>query len=40
MQFFEEIIVINRANTQIGKKCDSRDWTWITFEAVANAMFA
>ena len=30
---------INRANTQIGIKCDFRDWTRITFEVVANAMF-
>ena len=32
--FFE-----NRANTQIGIKCDFRDWTRIMFEVVANAMF-
>ena len=31
---------INRSNTQIGMKCDFRDWPWITFEAVADAMFA
>ena len=40
MQFFEEINDINRANTQIGTKCDFRDWPRITFEAVADAMFA
>ena len=31
---------INWANTQIGKKCDFRDRRRITFEAVADAMFA
>ena len=30
---------ICRANTQIGIKCDFRDWTRIMFEVVANAMF-
>ena len=40
-QFFEEIkLDINRANTQICIKCDFRDWPRITFEAVADAMFA
>ena len=31
---------INWANTQIGPECDFRDRPWITFEAVADAMFA
>ena len=31
---------INWANTQIGTKCDFRDRPRITFEAVADAMFA
>ena len=31
---------INWANTQIGTKYDLRDRPWITFEAVADAMFA
>ena len=31
---------IHRANTQIGTKCDFRDRPRITFEAVADAMFA
>ena len=31
---------INWANTQIGTKCDFRDGPRITFEAVADAMFA
>ena len=33
-------LCINRANSQIGKKCDFRDWPRITIEAVADAMFA
>ena len=31
---------INWANTQIGTKCDFRDRPRITFEAVADAVFA
>ena len=31
---------INWANTQIGTKCDLRDRPRITFEAVADAVFA
>ena len=31
---------INRANTQIGTKCDFRDQPRIMFEAVADARFA
>ena len=31
---------INWANTQIGPECDFRDRPLITFEAVADAMFA
>ena len=40
--FFEKLskLCINRANSQIGKKCDFRDRPRITFEAVADAMFA
>ena len=39
---FEKLskLCINRANSQIGIKCDFRDWPRITFEAVADAMFA
>ena len=42
MQFFEEIKAqyLNRANSQISTKCDFRDWPRITFEAVADAIFA
>ena len=41
MQFFEEIKArYEWANTQIGIKCDFRDWPSITFEAVADAFFA
>ena len=41
MQFFEEIKArYQQGNTQIGTKCDFRDSPGITFEAVADAMFA
>ena len=33
-------LCINRANSPIGMKCDFRDWPRITFEIVAEAMFA
>ena len=33
-------LCINRANFLIGIKCDFRDWPRITFETVAEAMFA
>ena len=35
-----DIIYCNRTNTQIGTKCDFIDSPRITFEAVADAMFA
>ena len=40
--FFEKLsnLCTNRANSQIGIKCDFRDWPRITFEAVADDMFA
>ena len=40
--FFEKLskLCTNRANSQIGIKCDFRDWPRIMFEAVADAMFA
>ena len=31
---------ISWTNTQIGTKCDFRDWPRITFETAADAMFA
>ena len=39
---FEKLskLCTNRDNSQIGIKCDFRDWPRIMFEAVANAMFA
>ena len=30
----------DKANSQIGLKCDFRDWPRFTFEAVADTMFA
>ena len=33
-------LCINRANSPIGIKCDFRDWPRMTFETVAEAIFA